>query len=125
MQQVDAILLDFSEAFDKAAYQSLAAKLFQSGIRSKTLAWIQSFLAERYQNVVLDGKTSSLSSFIMVQLVLYHVTALKSPRTPPIAQIIFSFWSFEISEDILRNQKIVVGVDTFSNQHFIYLAPFC
>ena len=27
----------------------------------------------------------------------------KSPRTSSIVQIIFSFWSFEISESILRN----------------------
>ena len=33
----------------------------------------------------------------------------KSPRTSSIVQVIFSFWSFEISEDILRNQKFVIG----------------
>ena len=33
----------------------------------------------------------------------------KSPRTSPIVQVIFSFWSFEISEDILRNQKFIIG----------------
>ena len=40
----------------------------------------------------------------------------KSPRTSSIMQIIFSFWSFEIGEDILRNQKIVIGLDSFSKQ---------
>ena len=60
-QQIDAILLDFSKAFDKVAHRRLAAKLHQNGIRNKTLAWIQSFLAERHQKVVLDGKTSSSS----------------------------------------------------------------
>ena len=33
----------------------------------------------------------------------------KSPRTSSIVQVIFSFWSFEISEDILRNQKYFIG----------------
>ena len=33
----------------------------------------------------------------------------KSPHTSPIVQVIFSFWSFEISEDILRNQKFIIG----------------
>ena len=47
----------------------------------------------------------------------------KSPRTSSIAQIIFSFWSFEISEDILRNQKLIIGLDSFSNQHFICVWP--
>ena len=48
----------------------------------------------------------------------------KSPRTSSIVQVIFSFWSFEISEDILRNQKLIIGQDSFSNQCFIYLVPF-
>ena len=38
----------------------------------------------------------------------------KSPRTSYIVQIIFSFLSFEISEGILRNQKIIIGLDSFS-----------
>ena len=33
----------------------------------------------------------------------------KCTRTSPIVQIIFSFWSFEIDEGILRNQKISIG----------------
>ena len=60
-QQIEAILLDFSKAFDKVAHRRLATKLQHYRIRNKTLAWIQSFLAERYQKVVLDGKTSPSS----------------------------------------------------------------
>ena len=37
----------------------------------------------------------------------------KSPRTSSIVQIIFSFWSFEIGGGILRNQKILIGLDSF------------
>ena len=48
----------------------------------------------------------------------------KSPRTPSIVQSIFSFWFFEISEDILRNQKIIIGLEPFSNQRLVYLALF-
>ena len=36
-----------------------------------------------------------------------------SPRTSSIVQIIFSFWSFEISGGILRSQKII-NLDSFS-----------
>ena len=43
----------------------------------------------------------------------------KSPRTSSIVQIIFSYWSFEISERILRNQKITIGLDSFSNQRLM------
>ena len=38
----------------------------------------------------------------------------KSPCTSFIVQVIFSFWPFEISEDILRNQKFIIGLDSFS-----------
>ena len=48
----------------------------------------------------------------------------KSPRTSSTVQIIFSFWSFEFCEGILRNQKIIIGLDLFSNQCLKYLAPF-
>ena len=44
-----------------------------------------------------------------------------SPRTSSIVQIIFSFWSFEISEDI---PKFIIGLETFSKQDFIYLVQF-
>ena len=36
----------------------------------------------------------------------------KSTRTSSIVQIIFSVRSLEISEDILRNQKIIISLDT-------------
>ena len=45
-------------------------------------------------------------------------------RTSSIVQIVFYFWSFEISEEILGNQKIIIGLDSFSNQSLIYLATF-
>ena len=40
--------------------------------------------------------------------------------TSSIVQIIFSFWSFVVSEGILRNQKFLIGLESFSNQHFKY-----
>ena len=58
-QQIDAILLDFSKAFDKVPHKRLATKLHHYGIRDKNLSWIKSFLADRRQQVVLDGKSSS------------------------------------------------------------------
>ena len=48
-----------------------------------------------------------------------------SPPISSIVQIIFSFWSFEISEGILRNQKIIIGLDSFSNQRFNLVGPIC
>ena len=47
----------------------------------------------------------------------------KSPRSSSIVQIIFSVWSFEISEYILRNQKNISGLGSFSKQGFNMFSP--
>ena len=51
-----------------------------------------------------------------------------SPRTSTIVQFIFFFfffWFFEISDRILRNQKLTIGLDSYTKQVFlfIYLDP--
>ena len=46
-----------------------------------------------------------------------------SHRTSTIVQFTFPFWPFEISEHILRNQNLIVGLDSYSRQRFIYLDP--
>jgi hypothetical protein len=56
--QIDAILLDFSKAFDKVSHERLAAKLHHYGVRGPTLNWIKSFLAGRTQRVIVEGVAS-------------------------------------------------------------------
>ena len=58
-KQIDAILLDFSKAFDKVPHRRLLMKLDHYGIRGTTLKWIQDFLIGRTQQVLLDGTHSS------------------------------------------------------------------
>ena len=57
-KQTDNILLDFSKAFDKVNHSKLLCKLHQYGIRGKVLSWIQTFLGNRSQRVVVDGEES-------------------------------------------------------------------
>ena len=57
--QIDAVLLDFSKAFDKVSHHHLATKLHHYGMRGKMLEWVQSFLSSRTQEVILEGKKSS------------------------------------------------------------------
>lgn len=57
--QVDAILLDFSKAFDKVHHRSLLSKLDHLGIRGNTLDWMRSFLNDRRQRVLVEGKAST------------------------------------------------------------------
>ena len=58
--EVDLQMFDFSKAFDKVPHQRLLSKLNYYGIQGKTLAWINSWLAEKFQRVVVDGEGSSL-----------------------------------------------------------------
>jgi hypothetical protein len=60
--QVDAILLDFSKAFDKVPHQRLLHKLQYYGVRGTTLSWIESFLVGRTQQVALEGIFSSTAA---------------------------------------------------------------
>ena len=60
-EQVDAVLLDFSKAFDKVNHRKLLIKLHHYGIRNKILAWITDFLSNRTQCVVVRGTTSPQS----------------------------------------------------------------
>ena len=59
MDKTDVILLDFSKAFDKVPHKRLLYKLHHYGIRNSNLGWIQNFLVDRTQQVLLEGVTSS------------------------------------------------------------------
>ena len=57
--ELDAVLLDFSKAFDKVDHEGLLLKLEHLGIRHSMLMWIRSFLIGRNQKVLVDGKCSA------------------------------------------------------------------
>ena len=54
-KQVDAVLLDFLKAFNHVPH-TLLKKTDHYGIRGKVHGWINTFLTQRQQPVVLDGK---------------------------------------------------------------------
>ena len=58
-KQIDLILLKFSKAFDKVSHSKLNLKLHSYGIRGFTLHWIQAFLSNRQQRVVVEGEESN------------------------------------------------------------------
>jgi len=57
-EQVDAVLLDFSKAFDKVPHQRLIRKLEHYGIKGPVQQWITSFLSGRSQRVLVEGQMS-------------------------------------------------------------------
>ena len=57
-KQIDAIVSDFSKAFDSVPHGSLLTKLSYYSVRGSTLKWIDSFLSERTPRVLVDGEYS-------------------------------------------------------------------
>ena len=52
-------MLDFSKAFDTVSHKHLMAKLHHYRVDHQVCAWIQSWLTQRTQTVVVDGISSS------------------------------------------------------------------
>ena len=57
----DAIYLDYAKAFDKVDHNLLIAKLRLYGFNKCLIKWIESFLTNRTQSVVVDGHQSLLA----------------------------------------------------------------
>ena len=62
---MDVILLDFAKAFDKVPHQQLLflTQLYY-GVRGHTVQWVQSFLRQGIQQVLLDGSCSSQADVV-------------------------------------------------------------
>ena len=54
----DVIYLDYAKAFDKVDHQLLLQKLYAYGVRGKLLMWMNSYLTNREQSVVINGEHS-------------------------------------------------------------------
>ena len=57
---IDCIYLDFAKAFDKVPHRRLINKLKAYGIRNGLINWIQNFLMDRNQVVVINNETSQV-----------------------------------------------------------------
>ena len=58
-KRTDMIFLDFSKAFDSVDHNMLIHKLNKLGFSGKLLLWINDYLKDRSQRVVLDGVSSA------------------------------------------------------------------
>jgi len=54
----------YSKAFDSVPHERLLVKLKAHGIKGNVLQWIQGFLTERKQAVVIDGVKSTTSNVL-------------------------------------------------------------
>ena len=60
----DSIYLDYAKALDKVDHKLLAKKLTLYDIHPKIVKWVESFLTNRTQSVVVDGTLSLLALII-------------------------------------------------------------
>ncbi|PKU48584.1 rna-directed dna polymerase from mobile element jockey- hypothetical protein [Limosa lapponica baueri] len=58
-RMVDVVYLDFSKAFDTVSHSILIAKLRKYGLDEWTVGWIENWLKDRAQRVVIRGTESS------------------------------------------------------------------
>ena len=56
---VDIIYLDFQKAFDKVPHQRLLLKLKSHGMGEGIIRWIEKWLTDRRQRVVVEGEASN------------------------------------------------------------------
>ena len=57
-RSLDVAYLDFSKAFDVVPHQKLLRKIHRHGITGSVAEWIQSFLKDRKQKVLVEGSSS-------------------------------------------------------------------
>ena len=61
---VDVIYLDFQKAFDKVPHQRRILKLKSHGMGNSIINWIEQWLTDRRQRVVVDGEVSNWKSVL-------------------------------------------------------------
>ena len=63
-ENVDLVYLDFAKAFNKCDINLLKNQTKALGITGKVGRWINSFLTERKQNIIVNGTKSKNSKLI-------------------------------------------------------------
>ena len=101
--EVRAVFLDISKAFDKVWHEGLVFKMKRNGIQGDLLSLLSDFLDHRYQRTVLNGTTSDWA----------HVVA-GVPQGSVIGPSMFLLYINDITVDIKSNVRIFAdGVSLF------------
>ena len=101
--QIDAILLDFTKAFDKLHHLRLLSKLTSYGITGDTQNWIKSFLYNRKQRVSVNGALSDIT----------YVTS-GVPQVSVLGPVLFLLYMNDI------NGNIKSSIRLFADDSIIY-----
>ena len=98
-KNADVMYLDFSKAFDKVCHETLMKKLKSYNIGGKLLKWLESFLSERYQRVIVQGISSEAEK-----------VRSGVPQGTVLGPILFILYINNITE-VIRNASIMIFAD--------------
>lgn len=102
--EVRAVFLDMSKAFDKVWHRGLLSKLASQGIRGKLLHWIKNYLSDRYQRVIVDNTSSSWASI--------HAGV---PQGSILGPLLFLIFINDLTENVVSNIRL------FADDSMIFL----
>lgn len=98
--QVDVVYTDFEKAFDRVDHVILLRKLYALGIHGDLLRWIESYLANRSQAVVLGGFKSD---FISIPSGV--------PQGSHLGPLFYNAYIFDIIDHIRHSHHILYADD--------------
>lgn len=112
---VDVIYLDFQKAFDKVPHKRLINKVKAHGITGNLVSWIEDWLSDRKQRVVINGKSSDWTN-----------VSSGVPQGSVLGPILFIIYINDIDENIkckiskfADDTKIANRADSETQRHLL------
>ena len=94
------VFLDFSKAFDKVWHKGLLFKLKKAGTSGNLHKWLESYISNRKQRVIIDGMTSD-----------YQYLSAGVPQGSVLGPLLFIIYINDIADN-LQSQTCVYADDT-------------
>jgi len=134
------ILLDLSAAFDTIDHKVLISRLLEKfGIKGQALAWIKSYLEQRFQEVIINGSLSELCELLFgvpqgsvlgpLLFIMYTTPLGDIIRKHGFSfhcyaddtQIYVSFHSGNMSATLVRLQSCIADIKDWMTSNFLRL----